>query len=44
MLRFRDPELYARIALGAAAEGKVMSDWSRHAQGLRDGIREVLSK
>ena len=44
MLRLRDPELYARIALGAAAEGKVMSDWSRHAQGLRDGIREVLSK
>jgi glycosyltransferase involved in cell wall biosynthesis len=44
MLRLRDPMCYARIARGAQAAGELLSDWSAHAQALREGIAKVVAR
>ena len=44
MLRLRDPICYARIARGAQAAGELLSDWSAHAEALREGISKVVAR
>lgn len=44
MLRLREPSCYARLAQGAQTAGELFSDWSAHAQALRDGIAKVLGR
>jgi glycosyltransferase involved in cell wall biosynthesis len=44
MLRLRDPICYARIAQGAQAAGELLSDWSGHAEALREGISKVVAR
>lgn len=44
MLRLREPSCYARLAQGAQAAGELRSDWSAHAQALREGIAKGLGR
>ena len=44
MLRLREPSCYARLAQGAQAAGELLSDWSAHADALREGIAKVIGR
>lgn len=44
MLRLREPTCYARLAQGAQAAGELLSDWSRHAEALSEGIAKVVAR